>query len=227
MAEESKTPDMYVTYAPSDEVQTGTERVYITPTATDFSNNPEDGAISSGNIADIYKVLAPMAGQYANAQAEQIAQAQQSMGVLAGQTMGDSRTAGLGNYTYNRLMRPQVDTMRDELLAKGYATQLNQLLSDALNSARRRYNRTHGGTTDDNEKKGNGTTTIDGYDDDDTGGGSSKYDVLYNHYYIIDKDGNRKKYTRPSVMSDVEWYNFTQKVKRQTEEKGEQFEMGE
>ena len=71
------------------------------------------------DITQIYETLAPMAGQYANAQAEQIGQAQRSMGPLAAATMGQSQTAGLGNYTYNRLMRPQVDVMRDEILVEG------------------------------------------------------------------------------------------------------------
>ena len=45
------------------------------------------------DITQIYETLAPMAGQYANAQAEQIGQAQQSMGPLAANTMG-TPTAG-------------------------------------------------------------------------------------------------------------------------------------
>lgn len=90
-------------------------------------------------LAEIYKVLAPMSTDYANAQAEQIGQAQRSMGTLAGRTMGGSQTAGLGNYTYNRLIRPQVDTMRDELLVKGYTAQLNRLLSDTLSQAKSNY----------------------------------------------------------------------------------------
>lgn len=96
------------------------------------------------NITQIYETLAPMAGQYANAQAEQIGQAQQSMGPLAAATMG-ATTSGLGNYTYNRLMRPQVDVMRDEILVEGYRNQLNRALSDAYNTARKNYNRKAGG----------------------------------------------------------------------------------
>ena len=96
------------------------------------------------DITQIYETLAPMAGDYMNAQAEQIGMAQQSMGPLAANVQG-STTSGLGNYTYNRLMRPQVDTMRDEIRVQGYANQLNRLLSDALNNARNNYNRSGGG----------------------------------------------------------------------------------
>lgn len=109
--------------------------------------------METDEVTKIYETLAPMAGDYANAQTEQIGQAQRSMGTLAGNVMGQSQTAGLGNYTYNRLVRPQVDTMRDELLVKGYTNQLNQLLSSALNNAKRNYSKRSsggGGTTDDN-----------------------------------------------------------------------------
>lgn len=101
--------------------------------------------MEQNDITQIYETLAPMAGQYANAQAEQIGQAQQSMGPLAAATMGQSQTAGLGNYTYNRLMRPQVDVMRDEILVEGYRNQLNRALSNAYNTARKNYNRRAGG----------------------------------------------------------------------------------
>lgn len=96
------------------------------------------------DITKIYETLAPMAGDYANAQAEQIGQAQRSMGTLAGQTMG-ATTSGLGNYTYNRLMRPQIDVMRDEILVEGYRNQLNKVLSDAYKTAQRNYNSRAGG----------------------------------------------------------------------------------
>lgn len=97
--------------------------------------------MEQNDITQIYETLAPMAGQYANAQAEQIGQAQRSMGPLAANTMGQSQTAGLGNYTYNRLMRPQVDVMRDEILVEGYRNKLNQALSNAYRTAQRNYNR--------------------------------------------------------------------------------------
>lgn len=111
------------------------------------------------DITQIYETLAPMAGQYANAQAEQIGQAQQSMGPLAANTMGTT-TAGLGNYTYNRLMRPQVDVMRDEILVEGYRNKLNQALSNAYKTAQRNYNRRSSGGS--GGSSGSGTTGSDG-----------------------------------------------------------------
>lgn len=110
-------------------------------------------------ITKIYETLAPMAGNYANAQAEQIGQAQRSMGPMAANVMGQSQTSGLGNYTYNRLMRPQVDAMRDEIRVQGYVNQLNRLLSDALTNARNNYNRR-------SRSSGGGTKTPSGVNED-------------------------------------------------------------
>ena len=124
--------------------------------------------MNQDEITQIYETLAPMAGDYANAQAEQIGQAQRSMGPMASNVMGQSQTSGLGNYTYNRLMRPQVDVMRDEIRTQGYANQLNRLLSDSLNNARNRYNRSGGGgggapnTTNPENQPNDGVTTIGG-----------------------------------------------------------------
>lgn len=92
-------------------------------------------------ITETYEVLAPMATDYANANLERAGQAQASYGPLAQAAMSDSQTAGIGNYTYNRLVRPAVDTLRDQLIVEGYSNSLNKQLSDTLNKARENYNR--------------------------------------------------------------------------------------
>lgn len=112
------------------------------------------------SIREVAEILAPQAGNYTNAITEQIGQAQQSMGPLAAATMGQSQTAGLGNYTYNRLVRPQVDVMRDELLVQGYTNALNKLLYNRLNAAKSAYG---GGSSG-----GNGTTGSSGVNDSTT-----------------------------------------------------------
>lgn len=92
-------------------------------------------------ITETYEVLAPMATDYANANLERAGQAQASYGPLAQAAMGDSQTAGIGNYTYNRLVRPTVDTLRDQLIVEGYSAALNKQLSNALNQAKQNYSR--------------------------------------------------------------------------------------
>lgn len=130
--------------------------------------------MNQDEITKIYETLAPMAGDYANAQAEQIGQAQRSMGTLAGNTMGTA-TAGLGNYTYNRLMRPQVDTMRDTILTQGYANQLNRLLSDALRSARNNYNKV-AGSSGDNKNSNSWSGDFEHQTKDESAPPGSEYD---------------------------------------------------
>lgn len=111
-------------------------------------------------IAETYEVLAPMATDYANANLERAGQAQASYGPLAQAAMGDSQTAGIGNYTYNRLVRPAVDTMRDQLIVEGYSAALNKQLNDALNKAKENYNRAA------RHYSGGGTKKTSGDDDE-------------------------------------------------------------
>ena len=183
------------------------------------------------NIAEIYEVLAPMAGDYMNAQAEQIGQAQRSMGPMAAAVQG-STTSGLGNYTYNRLMRPQVDVMRDEIRTQGYANQLNRLLSDALNNARNRYNRRgsgnkSGGTTANPDTSG--VTTIGGSGTKSTGAGDSGWAVAYNSFQWEDKNGNWHTVKRSDygdTYTDTDWMNVYFNAKNSAKQEGRGFRDG-
>ena len=172
------------------------------------------------DITKIYETLAPMAGQYANAQAEQIGQAQQSMGPMAANVMGQSQTSGLGNYTYNRLMRPQVDVMRDEILVEGYRNQLNRALSDAYNTARKNYSRSSSGsgsgsgnnTSGSNGKTG--VTTIGDVINKSTGSGkTTTWTALPNSYQWQDDDGNWHTAVRDKSFRDEDWLRFYEDAK--------------
>lgn len=150
----------------------------ITPTASMPSGNtPQD-------IVDIYNVLAPMSTDYANANIERAGQAQASYGPLAQAAMGDSQTSGIGNYTYNRLVRPSVDTMRDQLIVSGLSTALNKQISDSLDAARENYNRA---TRRYNLRGGGGGGDDDNSDDDKKNKG---WDGNYK-----DEDSNKNKDT--------------------------------
>jgi hypothetical protein len=165
--------------------------------------------MNQDEITQIYETLAPMAGDYANAQAEQIGQAQRSIGPMAANVMGQSQTAGLGNYTYNRLMRPQVDTMRDEIRTQGYANQLNRLLSDALNNARNRYNKSGGGNTPSQ----NSTKGWDGeFENEETSKdvlyltGSEAYNITSNYDHKLSKDELEQLSNRPMTERNYQIY---------------------
>lgn len=177
------------------------------------------------DITQIYETLAPMAGQYANAQAEQIGQAQQSMGPLAANTMGTT-TAGLGNYTYNRLMRPQVDVMRDEILVEGYRNKLNQALSNAYKTAQRNYNRRSsgggGGTTTSNTPSGTNLDTTKEYTDE-SAATPTKWTILPSSFKMENEKGEMVTINR-GPLSDEDWLKVYNDRKKFAAANGRKFE---
>lgn len=106
-----------------------------------FTPTGDSVAMTPQQISDAYSVLAGQVRDYGNAQAQRAGYAQQTMGTLAGRTMGGSQTAGLGNYTYNRTLRPTLDSLTSSLVAEGVSAALNRQLSEALNQAKRNYDR--------------------------------------------------------------------------------------
>lgn len=104
--------------------------------------------MSPQEIADAYSVLAGQTQDYTNSLIGRAGAAQSSLGTLADQVKGQSQTAGMGNYTYNRLVRPQLDSLTSSLVAKGVSDALNKQLYSALEQARRNYsNSGYSGTT--------------------------------------------------------------------------------
>lgn len=184
-------------------------------------------------ITETYEVLAPMASDYANANLERVGQAQASYGPLAQAAMGGSQTAGIGNYTYNRLVRPAVDTLRDQLIVEGYSNSLNKQLSDSLNAARNNYNRAtrrrnNNPSTPPDTTTGGGQTKIKGHDDVDSGAGSTRSPmVLYNTYTITDKDGKSQVFRRPEAFKDdLVWYKWAEYYRKKAEAEGKTFKYG-
>lgn len=196
---------------------------------------PASGAISTSgytpqDIVDIYNVLAPMSTDYANANLERAGQAQASYGPLAQAAMGDSRTAGIGNYTYNRLVRPSVDTMRDQLIVSGLSAALNKQISDSINAARENYNRAArrhsrggggGGGDDGKNPSGSGNTKINGYEDEQTSGnayGGAK--ELKDSYKFWDKNGNEQKVGRPDGLTKEQWLMWWRQIRKDLKSRG-------
>lgn len=171
-------------------------------------------------ITETYEVLAPMSTDYANANLERAGQAQASYGPLAEAAMGGSRTAGVGNYTYNRLVRPAVDTMRDQLIVEGYSAALNKQLSDSLNAAKNNYNRAArksgggGGTTGEGDGEG-----WDGEIDRE----GSQWVNVGDTYSITDSEGNTQTFRRPDIMNDYQWYQWGENQRKQAEANGKTF----
>lgn len=95
--------------------------------------------MSPEEITETYNVLAEEAPAYTNALVDRAGMAQASLGTLADAVRGGSQTANVGNYTYNRLVRPTVNTLRDQLVVEGITQGMNAQISQALQNAKQNY----------------------------------------------------------------------------------------
>ena len=174
-------------------------------------------------ITETYEVLAPMATDYANANLERAGQAQASYGPLAQAAMGDSQTAGVGNYTYNRLVRPTVDTLRDQLIVEGYSTALNKQISDSLNEAKKNYSRASRRAARSSSSGSNGTLPANTWNGEIEDQEVKSWLSIGDTYSIVDEDGETHTYSRPSNMNDYQWYQWGESHRRKAESEGKQF----
>lgn len=91
-------------------------------------------------IIDAYKVVAQDVQDRAAQEAARVGNAQRSLGTLAERVASPSgQTYGLANYTYNRTMRPTVDSTAASLTTTGYANALENNLKSSLRDAKNRY----------------------------------------------------------------------------------------
>lgn len=91
-------------------------------------------------ITNAYEVLAQNVQDDAVARAAKIGNSQRSLGLMAERVASPSgQTNGLANYTYNRLMRPTVDTATAGLIAQGKSQALNNYLTEELRKAKNAY----------------------------------------------------------------------------------------
>ena len=93
-------------------------------------------------ITEAYNVISEEVADTVASDAAAIGNAQRSLGTLASEVASPSgQTSGLANYTYNRVMRPTVDTLTTSLVTSGRAQALNQYLTNSLREAQRNYDR--------------------------------------------------------------------------------------
>lgn len=91
-------------------------------------------------IIDAYNVLAEDVKNNTATEAARIGNSQRSLGPLAAAVASPSgQTSGLANYTYNRTMRPVVDSMSTKLITTGKAAALENKLSADLRAAKNAY----------------------------------------------------------------------------------------
>lgn len=118
------------------------------------------------DIIEAYNVIAQSTNDYVEQEAAKIGNSQRSLGTLAERVASPSgQTAGLANYTYDRTLRPVVDTLTTELVTKGKAQALQNTLDTALRDAKNNYERARNAAatapTTSNTTKDNYTETTD------------------------------------------------------------------
>lgn len=96
--------------------------------------------MSPEEIIEAYNVVAQDVQNQAAQDAAIIGNSQRSLGPLAAAVASPSgQTSGLANYTYNRLMRPALDTTTTGLITQGKAQAMQTDLTNRLLEAKQRY----------------------------------------------------------------------------------------
>lgn len=91
-------------------------------------------------IIDAYNVLAQNVEDKTAAEAAKIGNSQRSLGLMAERVASPSgQTSGLANYTYNRTLRPTLETTTTSLITQGKAAALQKELADKLRAAKNNY----------------------------------------------------------------------------------------
>lgn len=96
--------------------------------------------MSPEEIIEAYNVVAGDLKNYTAQEAAKIGNSQASLGTMAERVARPSNmTSGLANYTYDRTMRPTVDSLTAGLVTSGKAQGLEALLKDRLREAKNNY----------------------------------------------------------------------------------------
>lgn len=91
-------------------------------------------------IMQAYDVLVQEGNDYAAQEAAKVGNSQRSIGGLAEVVANPSgQTSGLANYTYNRVMRPTVDSLAASLTTTGKSQAMDRYLKDQLMAAKNAY----------------------------------------------------------------------------------------
>mgnify|MGYP003314099647 CR=1 FL=1 len=165
--------------------------------------------MDSSDIASAYEVLAQEVRDRNVQEAARIGNAQRSLGTLAARVASPTgQTSGLANYTYNRTLRPAVETAATSLITQGKASSLENYLNEQLRAAKNAYedakNRyTVASTTPKTTNYGTDKLPID----TNTGDGEGKADIFDPRAgQIIPNTEYSSDYQDPT---DGQWYILT------------------
>ena len=150
-------------------------------------------------IIEAYNVLAQDTQDYTAQEAARIGNAQRSLGTLAERVASPSgQTSSLANYTYDRTMRPVVDSTSRALITQGLAQGLQTNLSDALRAAKNRYEDARNRAASSGGSGGGSGGTTGGNDNPYAETTDSQYSPTFNYEQAV-RDSARSL----GVLGDV------------------------
>lgn len=120
--------------------------------------------MSPEEIMQAYDVLVQEGNDYAAREAARVGNSQRSIGGLAEVVANPSgQTSGLANYTYNRVMRPTVDSLAAALTTTGKSQAMDRYLKDELMAAKSRYDDAKNNYTTASTSPSNNNSGTNGY----------------------------------------------------------------
>lgn len=138
-------------------------------------------------IIEAYNVLSQNVQDNTAQEAARIGNAQRSLGTLAERVASPSgQTSGLANYTYDRTMRPVVDSTSKALVTQGLAQGLQTNLTDALRAAKNRYEDARNRATAGSGGGSGGGTTGGNNGDNTTEVTDPSYNMTFDFEAMVD-----------------------------------------
>ena len=118
--------------------------------------------MSPEEIIEAYNVLTKDVTDYTAQEAAKIGNSQRSLGTLAERVASPSgQTSGLANYTYDRTLRPTVDSLAASLTTEGKAQALDKYLDTKLRAAKNAYEDAKNAYTVSSSNKNNDNSNYD------------------------------------------------------------------
>lgn len=108
-------------------------------------------------IADAYNVVAENIKATGAQEAAKIGNSQRSLGLMAERVASPSgQTSGLANYTYDRTLRPTINSLATSLVTEGKVNALSEFLRNELSKAKQNYeNASAAAAANSNNNNGN------------------------------------------------------------------------
>ena len=159
-------------------------------------------------IASAYEVVATDIQNRGDQEAAKIGNSQSSLGLMAERVANPSgMTSGLANYTYDRTLRPTINTLSASLVTEGKVNALSEYLRNELSKAKQNYQNA-AASAGSNNNNNNGTQLLNEITDNEFNGeqldfvqpgeyiGVGQTGSNTRTYYMSTSDGKGGAYTR-------------------------------